>query len=49
MTEGNFVDYVKLALTSGNGGKGRYIYTEKNILPKEDQMEVMEVEVATLS
>ena len=32
MTEGNFVDYVKLALTSGNGGKGSiHLHREKFI------------------
>ena len=32
MTEGNFVDYVKLALTSGNGGKGSiHLHREKYI------------------
>jgi GTPase len=32
MTEGNFVDYVKLSLTSGNGGKGSvHLHREKYI------------------
>ena len=32
MTEGNFVDYVKLHLTSGNGGKGSaHLHREKYI------------------
>ena len=34
MTEGNFVDYMKLHVASGNGGKGRCICIEKNTLPK---------------
>ena len=32
MTEGNFVDYVKVFLTSGNGGKGSiHLHREKFI------------------
>ena len=32
MTEGNFVDYVKLIVTSGNGGKGSiHLHREKFI------------------
>jgi len=39
MTEGNFVDYVKVFLTSGKGGKRALcICTVKNLLPKEGQM-----------
>ena len=44
MTEGNFVDYVKLFVRSGNGGKAQPIYIEKNILIKEGQMEEMVAE-----
>ena len=46
MTEGNFVDYVKLKVKSGNGGKGSVHYTVKNSSPKEGPMEEMEVEAA---
>ena len=32
MTEGNFVDYVKLFIASGNGGKGSiHLHREKYI------------------
>ena len=32
MTEGNFVDYVKMHVTSGNGGKGSsHLHREKYI------------------
>ena len=32
MTEGNFVDYVKIFVTSGNGGKGSmHLHREKYI------------------
>ncbi len=32
MTEGNFVDYVKLTVSSGNGGRGSaHLHREKNI------------------
>lgn len=35
MTEGNFVDYVKIYVASGKGGKGLRTYTAKNLLKKE--------------
>ena len=43
MTEGNFVDYVKIHLTSGKGGVR--IYVEKSIYQKEVPMVVMVVVV----
>ena len=46
MTEGNFVDYIKVYASSGKGGRGSATYTEKNLSPKEDQMaEMVAVEV----
>ena len=35
MTEGNFVDYVRLNVASGKGGKGLLI-SEKSMLPRVD-------------
>ena len=46
MTEGNFVDYVKINVQSGNGGKGSAHFRRKMWL-MEDLMEMVE-EVATL-
>jgi hypothetical protein len=43
MTEGNFVDYVKIFVSSGKGGKAQPIYIEKNLLKKAVQMVVMVV------
>ena len=48
MTEGNFVDYVKLFVNSGNGGKGSIHLHREKFITKEDQMEVMEDEEAIL-
>ena len=48
MTEGNFTDYVKVFVTSGNGAKALYIYIKKNSLPKEVLMVAMEDEEDTL-
>ena len=48
MTEGNFVDYVKVHVASGNGGKGSAHLHEKNTLKKVVQMEVTVAEVAML-
>ncbi len=45
MTEGNFVDYVKIYVSSGKGEKVHRIYTERNLLKKAAPMEVMEVVV----
>jgi hypothetical protein len=45
MTEGNFVDYVKIYVSSGKGGKDQRIYTEKNLLKKVVQMVVTVVVV----
>ena len=42
MTEGNFVDYVKIEISSGKGGQG-YTYIVKNSLKKVVQMEEMVV------
>jgi GTP-binding protein len=33
MTEGNFVDYVKIFVSSGKGGKGS-THTERNLLKR---------------
>jgi len=44
MTEGNFVDYVKINVFSGNGGKDLLILDEKNTLPKEALTVVTEEE-----
>jgi hypothetical protein len=44
MTEGNFVDYVKLNVSSGKGGKALSIYIVKNSSPRVAQTEAMEVE-----
>ena len=49
MTEANFVDYVKLNLKSGKGGKGSVPYTAKNTSPKVGPTVGMEVEVDTYS
>jgi hypothetical protein len=38
MTEGNFVDYVKIYVSSGKGGKGSTHLHRKNLLKKEVQM-----------
>jgi GTP-binding protein len=40
MTEGNFVDYVKIFVSSGKGGKGS-THTERNLLKKGVQMVAM--------
>ena len=40
MTEGNFVDYVKLFVTSGNGGSGSTHLRRENLL-QGGQMEAM--------
>ena len=45
MTEGNFVDYVKINLFSGNGGKGSSHLHREKYISKGGQMEVMEEEV----
>jgi hypothetical protein len=42
MTEGNFVDYVKIFVSSGKGGKGSCI---EKFIEKVDRMVVMEVVV----
>ena len=34
MTEGNFVDYVKINVASGKGGKGSTHLRRKNMLPR---------------
>ena len=48
MTEGNFVDYVKINVASGNGGKGStHLRREKYIAPKGDLMVEMAVEEGT--
>jgi hypothetical protein len=44
MTEGNFVDYVKIFVSSGKGGKDLRICIEK-FIEKVDRMVVMEVVV----
>ena len=47
MTEGNFVDYVKIYVSSGKEEKDLRIYIEKNLSKKEDLMVVMVVVVDT--
>ena len=48
MTEGNFVDYVKVHVASEMEVKALRIYIEKNTLKKEAQMEETVAEVAML-
>ena len=43
MTEGNFVDYVKMHLTSGKGGQGSAHLRRENTFQKGARMEEMEV------
>ena len=43
MTEGNFVDYVKIYVASGRGGKGSTHLHREKFIEKVAQMEVMEV------
>ena len=38
MTEGNFVDYVKINVASGKGVKDPLILEEKSMLPRVDLM-----------
>lgn len=47
MTEGNFVDYVKIHVASGNGGKGSTHLHRENMYPKVGQMEETEVAADT--
>ena len=42
MTEANFVDYVKLIVRSGNGGKGSMHLHREKFITKGVPMEVME-------
>ena len=49
MTEGNFVDYVKIYVTSGKGGKGSTHLHREKFIEKAVQMEVMEVVVDTFT
>jgi GTPase involved in cell partitioning and DNA repair len=44
MTEGNFVDYVKIFVSSGKGGKGS-THLHREFIEKVDRMVVMEVVV----
>jgi len=44
MTEGNFVDYVKVNIYSGNGGKGSAHFRREKYIKKVVLMEEMEVE-----
>ena len=44
MTEGNFVDYIKLYSCSGNGGKGSIHLHREKYITKEAQTEEMVVE-----
>ena len=48
MTEGNFVDYVKLFVRSEMEAKVQLIFIEKNISIKEGQMEEMVAEEVML-
>ena len=38
MTEGNFVDYIKVYASSGKGGRGSAPYTEKSLSQRVAQM-----------
>jgi septum formation inhibitor-activating ATPase MinD len=46
MTEGNFVDYVKIFVSSGKGGKGS-TFAQRNLLKKGVQMVAMVAVVDT--
>ena len=49
MTEGNFVDYVKLHIASGNGGKGSvHLHREKYITKGGPDGEMAAVEGTSL-
>ena len=48
MTEGNFVDYAKIHLISGNGGKGSSHLRREKYIPKGGRMAEMEEEVEIL-
>ena len=44
MTEGNFVDYVKIFISSGNGGKGSiHLHREKYITKGDPMVEMVAV------
>ena len=46
MTEGNFVDYVKIYVTSGNGGKGSaHLHREKYVEKVVQMVVTVAVEV----
>ena len=40
MTEGNFVDYVKMYVSSGNGGKGSTHLHREKYISKLDKIQV---------
>ena len=47
MTEGNFVDYVKIFVSSGKGGKGSTHLHREKFIQYGGQMAEMEVEADT--
>ena len=48
MTEGNFVDYVKINVSSGNGGKGSAHFRREKYITKGVRMVEMVVEEVML-